>query len=134
MDGWEHRFAVRVYFEDTDFTGRVYHGAYVRFLERGRTEMLREAGLDHAGLAALDPAAFFTVRKMSLAFHAPAAIDDSLWVVTRPSAPPRATIRLSQEIHGAAGRLVSAQVELCVIDARGRPVRPTGEIRAVFTS
>lgn len=127
-----HRFQIRVYFEDTDFTARVYHGAFVRFLERGRTEMLRATGLDHARLAASDPPAFFTLRGMTLRFHGPALIDDELTVVTRSLAPPRATINLAQEIYRADALLVEATVELCVINAEGRPMRPSAAIRAAF--
>mgnify|MGYP001797496009 CR=1 FL=1 len=127
-----HRFAVRVYFEDTDFTARVYHGAFVRFFERGRTEMLRAAGLDHAGLSAADPALFFTIRAMSLRFLGPAFIDDELHVLTRPLEPPRASIVLGQTIVRGATPLCEATVELCVITAGGRPVRPSRAIRNAF--
>lgn len=127
-----HAFPIRIYFEDTDFTGRVYHGAFVRFLERGRTEMLRAAGISHKSLAALDPPVFFTLRTFTLRFHAPAFIDDEVTVLTRPAAPPRATITMAQEIMRGETCLADAAVELCLINESGRPVRPPPPLRAAF--
>ncbi|MEM0907140.1 MAG: YbgC/FadM family acyl-CoA thioesterase [Pseudomonadota bacterium] len=122
------RFDIRVYFEDTDFTGRVYHGAFVRFLERGRTEALRAARLDHQMLASAQPPLYFTIRKLALSFHGPALIDDVLTVVSTPS-EGRATILFQQEILKGDDTLVKADVELCLIDGRGRPQRPPASIR-----
>lgn len=127
-----HRFGVRVYFEDTDFSGRVYHGAYVRFLERGRTEMLRAAGLDHATLAASAAPVYFTLRRLDLVFRGPAVIDDWLTVETASAAPVRASLHLHQRILRNADVLVEARVELCLIDGAGRPQRPPAAIREAF--
>lgn len=127
-----HRHAVRVYFEDTDFSGRVYHGAYIRFLERGRTEMLRVAGIDHRALAVADPAVYFTLRRIDVAFRGPAVIDDLLTVETAPVGPPRATVVLDQAVRRGEETLVTARAELCLIDASGRPRRPGPQIAAAF--
>src|ERR1700690_2141793 len=89
LDGNRHILPVRVYFEDTDFSGVVYHGSYVRFMERGRTDFLRLSGIgpdalsrgEHSGDEA-DPLAF-AVRRMTLEFLRPARIDDLLEVETR---------------------------------------------------
>lgn len=121
---------IRVYFEDTDFTGRVYHGAYVRFLERGRTEWLRSLGVDHRMLASSERPVYFTIRKMTLDFHGPALIDDLLTVESNPEVA-RATMIFRQRIFKADQLIVSAEVELCLIDAAGRPVRPPREIVAL---
>jgi len=131
-----NRHPVRVYFEDTDFTGRVYHGAFVRFLERGRSEFLRAAGIDHAALAAAEPARFFTLRTIAMTFRAPASIDELLAVETRPAAGSgRATFRFDQRVVREAVTLVEAAVELCLIDAAGRPVRPPAALsRALCAS
>ncbi|RAI03101.1 tol-pal system-associated acyl-CoA thioesterase [Acuticoccus sediminis] len=124
---------VRVYFEDTDFSGRVYHGAYIRFLERGRTELLRASGLDHAALAAQDPPIYFTLRRIDVTFHGPAVIDDLLTIETSPIEAGRANFLLDQRILRESTRLVSARAELCLIDARGRPQRPSPEVRAALS-
>lgn len=125
-------FEIRVYFEDTDFSGRVYHGAYIRFLERGRTEMLRAAGLDHRALAAQTPPIYFTLRRLDATFHGPAVIDDLLTIETSPVEAGRATFVLDQAVVRDGVRLVSAQAELCLIDAAGRPQRPSAEVRAAL--
>ncbi|HEX2560896.1 hotdog domain-containing protein, partial [Phenylobacterium sp.] len=84
--GWfvdrEHVLPVRVYYEDTDFTGIVYHGAYVRFFERGRSDCLRAIGVRHAELAAADEPAGFAVVRMEVEFRRAARIDDALHVRT----------------------------------------------------
>jgi len=127
-----HTHAVRVYFEDTDFTGRVYHGAFVRFLERGRTEALRDGGFDHATLARRDPPLWFTLRDLTLTFRGPAFIDDLLHVRTEPAAGGAASILLNQRIERDGAVIVTARVTLCLIDAGGRPRRPPDVIRAAF--
>jgi acyl-CoA thioester hydrolase len=124
--------AVRVYFEDTDFTGRVYHGAFVRFLERGRTELLRQGGIDHAALEAREPPVYFTVRTMRLAFKGPAVIDDVLSVETRPVDRGRAILAVEQRILRGGRPIVTADVELCLIDPQGRPVRPPADVSAAL--
>jgi len=121
------RTEIRVYFEDTDFSGRVYHGAFVRFLERGRTECLRALGINHHMLASGARPIYFTIRGMSLKFHGPALIDDLLVVESEPGGA-RATMRFNQRILREGRPIVSAEVELCMIDAAGRPVRPPAEI------
>lgn len=126
--------SVRVYFEDTDFSGRVYHGAYVRFLERGRTEHLRAGGLDHRALADGDPALFFTLRRLDIRFTGAAGIDDLLTVRTALGARGRASVNMLQTIVRDDAVIVRAAVELCVIDESGRPRRLPGDVvRAIET-
>ncbi|WMS43863.1 YbgC/FadM family acyl-CoA thioesterase [Acuticoccus sp. MNP-M23] len=125
-----NKHTIRVYFEDTDFSGRVYHGAFVRFLERGRTEFLRETGIDHAALAAGTPPLFFTLRAMTLSFAGPALIDDLLTVETRPTGTRRAVFTMAQQIFRGDRAIVTASVELCLIDAAGRPARPPAAVAA----
>lgn len=126
-DGGAHRLPVRVYYEDTDFSGVVYHASYVRFLERGRTDMLRLMGVSHttlheAGLA-------FAVRKMSLAFDAPARIDDLLTVETRLTRLRGASIALEQAVLAPGGApLVRADVLVALIGPDGRPKRLPAEM------
>jgi len=128
------RHEIRVYFEDTDFTGRVYHGAFVRFLERGRTEALRAGGIDHRALERRDPPLWFTLRSLSLTFQGPAFIDDLLVVETTPADGARASLLIDQRVLREDAPIVRAQVELCLVDRQGRPRRPPGDLRAAMGS
>lgn len=124
------RLPVRVYYEDTDFSGNVYHGAYVRFCERGRTEWLRELGMSHSRLS--DDGLVFAVHEMSIRFEAPAHIDDELLVVTAIAFVKGARIQLEQEIYCGDRMLVGAKVTIVVMNARGRAVRLPKELLALL--
>src|SRR5262249_36455034 len=120
VDG-RHRLPVRVYYEDTDFSGIVYHANYLKFCERGRSDMLRLIGiahreLDRSGLA-------FAVRRMTCEFLRPARIDDLLEVVTEPIEIGGARLELAQSVERADQCLFTAGVTLALIDASGRPRR-----------
>src|ERR1700723_993928 len=82
FEGREHVLPVRVYYEDTDLTGVVYHANYVRYFERGRSDFLRLAGVSHSDLLARDDPAAFVITRLELDFRIPARIDDALLVVT----------------------------------------------------
>jgi acyl-CoA thioester hydrolase len=120
-----HVLPVRVYYEDTDFTGIVYHGAYVRFFERARSDFLRLIGIHHAEMASGDHGASlaFAVSSMTLDFQKPARIDDVLEVHTSLAEYKGARIRLDQLIQRRDELLVSAAVTVAVITAQGRPTR-----------
>ena len=122
-----HAITVRVYYEDTDFSGAVYHAGYLRFLERGRTELLRAAGLDQAGLHAATGLGF-VVRRMALEFLRPARMDDLLTVATQPREVRGASMVLRQEVRRGEELLVSADVTIAAVRA-GRPVRIPEELR-----
>lgn len=130
-----HRLAVRVYYEDTDTSGIVYHANYLRFAERGRTEMLRAAGLDHHGLArGPDPIAF-AVRRMTLSFERPARIDELLTVETRVLSVTGARLTLGQRVVGPEGLgLFEAEVEIACIAPDGRPRRLPEAVRRAFAA
>lgn len=128
-----HRHHVRIYYEDTDFSGRVYHGAYVRFLERGRSEFLRAAGLDHHALGTTTRPLFFTLSALDVRFHAPAGIDDMVTVETAAEGPIRAAARMDQAIRRDGTLLVTALATLCLIDGAGKPVRPPEAVRRVLS-
>jgi acyl-CoA thioester hydrolase len=119
--------AVRVYYEDTDASGRVYHASYVRFLERGRTEWLRTRGFSHRELAASDGIAF-VVRAMTIDFLAPAQIDDLLVVETGAEPPRGASIVFRQRILLGDRAIVEASVRAAGIRG-GRPVRLSAAMR-----
>ncbi|GAA0776658.1 tol-pal system-associated acyl-CoA thioesterase [Roseibium denhamense] len=120
-----HVLPVRVYYEDTDFTGIVYHGAYVRFFERARSDFLRLVGIHHAELAngVNGVALAFAVKSMSLDFQKPARIDDVLEVHTSLAEFKGARIRLDQLIYREGQLLVSAAVTVAVINTDGKPSR-----------
>ena len=126
FDAGEHRLPVRVYYEDTDFTGLVYHASYVRFFERGRSDLLRLAGADHTVMAALGPA--FAVIRLEVDFRRAARIDDALLVATAIAAVSGPRIRFVQHIGRGGEILCCATVEAACIDAAGRARRPPREL------
>ncbi len=127
----ELRIPVRVYYEDTDFSGRVYHASYLRFLERGRTEWLRALDLEHSVLAkSLDIA--FAVVQLQVTFKAAAGIDDLLVVVTDIEAIRGPLLVFQQSILRNDRTLVTGQVEVVTLK-RNRPTRPPKEILAALS-
>ena len=108
-----HRFEVRVYYEDTDFSGNVYHAAYLKFMERGRTEFLRDIGVHHSELVKEGIA--FAVRSMQLDFLAAAHIDDLLTVITDVAGKTGVRLTLSQRILRGDDMLVTAEVVVVAI-------------------
>ncbi len=131
-----HRHLVRVYYEDTDAGGVVYHANYLRFAERARTEALRAADVAHAEMAALH-GLIFMVRRIKVDYLAPAQLDDSLLVVTRPLLVRAASVELRQSIfrHGEDRPLVVLEVLLaCVRTADQRPARIPERWRAALIS
>jgi acyl-CoA thioester hydrolase len=116
-----HLLPVRVYYEDTDFSGIVYHANYLKFCERGRSDMLRVIGIGHRELNRSGLA--FAVRRMNCEFLKPAAIDDLLDVVTQPREIGGARLVLGQSVSRADETLFTAEVTLALIDAGGRPRR-----------
>lgn len=118
-----HVIPVRVYFEDTDFSGVVYHASYVRFLERGRSDCLRLAGVHHTELWEREEPLAFALLHMEMTFHKPARIDDVLEVHSLYSRVAGARIEVSQRILRGQDVLVSAQVQAACINPQGRPRR-----------
>lgn len=124
LEGREHVLPVRVYYEDTDFTGVVYHGNYVRYFERGRSDFLRVAGVSHADLLARDDPAAFTVVRMEIDFKRPARIDDGLQVRTLYDSVRGPRLFISQRIMRGEELICAAKVEAACIDLAGRPRKP----------
>lgn len=116
-----HAFPVRIYYEDTDFSGNVYHAAYLKFFERGRTEFLREEGIHHSELAGQGIA--FAVRSMEIAFDGAAHIDDLLTVTTEVAAISGARLTLNQAILRDEIMLTRATVVVVAIKTAGGPAR-----------
>lgn len=118
-----HHLPVRVYYEDTDFTGVVYYANYLKFLERGRTDALRTAGVSHADLLQLETPLGFVVHKISVEYLIPARIDDALIVETAFEPAKGARLRVLQSIKRGGEVLVTAEVDAACIDLDGRPRR-----------
>jgi acyl-CoA thioester hydrolase len=122
-----HVLTVRVYYEDTDFTGIVYHANYLRYLERGRTNYLRLIGADHRALfeeAQKEAPGFaFVVRSMEIDFLRPARMDDILDVTTEPEVVKGASTTVRQRIMRGEEVLVEARVRVAFISGgRARPI------------
>jgi acyl-CoA thioester hydrolase len=125
-DGRHHQ-QVRVYYEDTDFSGVVYHASYLRFMERGRTNYLRLIGADHRALfeqaGAEAPGFAFVVWHMSIDFKKPAYMDDVLDIVTAPEEVKGASVTLNQKVMRGEGPLVEAHVQVAFVSSgRARPI------------
>ena len=126
VDG-RHVLRVRVYYEDTDFTGIVYHANYLRFMERGRTNYLRLLGADHRALFEATeqeaPSFSFVVRSMRIDFLKPARMDDVVEIVTRPEEVKGASITLNQRTMRGEDLLVEAHVRVAfVAGGRAKPI------------
>jgi len=119
---------IRIYYEDTDFSGVVYHAAYLKFFERGRTEALRSCGIHHSELLARDEPLAFAVRKMTTEWLIPARIDDILDVRTQFVSAKGARMILAQEIWRSDDLLARADVEAACMSLEGRPRRLPPEI------
>jgi acyl-CoA thioester hydrolase len=128
-----HVISARVYWEDTDASGLVYHTSYVRFMERGRTELLRGLGLEQSKL--LDGAGgapiFFVVRAMQLDFRKPAVLDDFLAIETRPLELGGASLTLDQRVTRGGETLVAATVKVVCVES-GRARRMPADVREKF--
>ncbi len=124
IEGREHVLPVRIYYEDTDFTGVVYHGNYLRYFERGRSDFLRLAGLRHADLLDQDSPSAFTVVRMELDFKAPARIDDALQVRTTYDAVKGPRLFIGQRIVRGQTLIAQATVLAACIGLDGRPKKP----------
>jgi len=130
LTGGGHELVQRVYFEDTDFSGRVYHARYLHFLERGRSDYLRLLGVHHHELAVQGLA--FAVHRMELDFLSPAAIDDVLTVASRPLRIGGARIVLEQSIQCEGRDVVKATVHVALVDQAGKPARLPAAVKAAF--
>ena len=122
-----HSQPVRVYYEDTDFSGVVYHASYLRFMERGRTNYLRLIGADHRALFEAAekeaPGVAFVVRHMDIAFRKPAHMDDVLDIVTVPEEVKGASVTLHQQVMRGDELIVEAHVQVAFVSGgRARPI------------
>jgi len=124
-----HRLTLRVYYEDTDLAGVVYYANYLRFIERGRSEALRELGVDQVAMKR-DLGLVFVVRSLTVDYLAPAVFDDLLEVRTRVSKLRGASVEMAQEVWRGAVCLNRAAVTIACMDGAGRPQRLPGEVKS----
>ncbi len=136
-DGARHVLPVRIYFEDTDAGGVVYHAAYVRFAERGRTDFLRLLGTDARrmidGSDSHEPAAF-VVRRMTFDFLRPARMDDLLEIETQVIDLGGASVTLHQRIVRDGVPLCEADVTVVLVSMAGKPMRLSNRVREAFVA
>ncbi|WP_297111715.1 tol-pal system-associated acyl-CoA thioesterase [uncultured Devosia sp.] len=125
-----HRIPVRIYYEDTDFSGNVYHAAYLKFFERGRTEFLRDLGVHHSELA--EQGIAFAVRSMEIDFAAAARIDDLLTIQTAVAASSGVRLVLEQSALRGETVIASARVTVVAIKMSGGPARLPADLRALL--
>ncbi len=124
-----HILPIRVYYEDTDFSGAVYHANYLKFCERARSDCLRLLGLHHGELHGT---ANFVVRRMLCDFLKPAMIDNLLEVETRFVEFSGARMELEQRVLRGGEKLFAAQVTVALVDGQGRPKRLPPEMKNAF--
>ena len=128
-----HLFPVRVYWEDTDASGIVYHASYLRFAERARTELLREAGFEQWSLLG-ETGIAFAVRRCVIDFRRSARLDDRLTVETRVTAIGGASLEMSQGIRRGEDEIVTLLLKLACITRDGRAARMPPRLREVFNA
>jgi acyl-CoA thioester hydrolase len=130
LEGRAHILPLRVYYEDTDAGGIVYHANYLRFAERARTDFLRLMGIHHRELSALpDGGLGLAVRHCAFDFLAPAKLDDAIEVVTTLTSIGGATLEADQVVRRDGTDLVRGHVRIACIGANGRPRRLPAEMR-----
>ncbi|WP_026147905.1 YbgC/FadM family acyl-CoA thioesterase [Robiginitomaculum antarcticum] len=128
FEGRAHYYPVRVFYEDTDFSGVVYYANYLRFLERARSSYFRLAGIGHAELLERDPPLAFVIRKINLDYKISAKIDDALTVMTTYDVFKGARLYVSQKVFRGDDLLLTADSEAACIDLTGRPRRAPKEM------
>lgn len=128
-----HELKIRVYYEDTDAGGVVYHARYLAFAERARTEMLRAAGFEHVKLLHEGGTAFAVVN-LNINYKAPAKLDDELVVRTKITRVGGASMEMQQDIYRNNQLLTELKVTLVCVDGNFKAVRLPTEIRKIFDS
>ena len=133
FEGRAHFLPVRVYYEDTDFTGVVYHGNYVRYFERGRSDFLRLAGVSHVDLLERSDPGAFVITRLAIEFRKAARIDDALLVRTTYDTIKGPRMWISQRITRGEDVIATAEVEAACIKPDGRPRKPPPDLVAILT-
>ena len=123
-----HRIGVHVYYEDTDLAGIVYYANYLKYIERGRTELLRSLGVDQVRIKDRC-GVVFAVRRVEADYIAPARFDDDLCVETRVVTVGGARVVLAQDVLRDGDVLFRSEVTIVALGKDGRPARLPGEVR-----
>jgi acyl-CoA thioester hydrolase len=131
FDGTRHLFALRVYFEDTDFSGVVYHARYLHFMERARSDMLARVGIDQRQVHEAGQGAY-AVTEMHLKYRRPAKFDDALLVVSTVEAVRAASCDIHQTVMRGEDILVEARVTAAFVSPDGKPRRQPADWVAAF--
>ena len=128
-----HEITLRVYYEDTDLAGIVYYANYLKFIERGRSELLRAVGVDQVRLKQ-EAGIVFAVRRVAADYLSPARFDDLLTVRTRITGETGARIALAQEVLRDGTPLFRAEVVMACLTPTGKPARLPAEIRSALAT
>lgn len=131
VQGMTYTMPLRVYYEDTDAAGIVYYANYLKFAERGRTEMLRALGFEHGAIEA-ETGVIFTVRWFSADYRLPARLDDLLTIDTRVVELGAATLRIEQQIRRGDDVLVTTDILVACVGRDGKPRRVPDGMRAAL--
>ena len=126
----QHWLNIRVYYEDTDFTGMVYHANYLRFFERGRSDFLRDAGGSHQSLLARDTPAAFTLTNVEVDYKKAAKVDDLLTIRTRSLGVKGVRMYFNQTCLRGDDVIAEGRITAVMIHADGRPMRPIKDVVA----
>ena len=134
IEGETHVLPIRIYFEDTDFAGHVYHANYLKFCERGRTDFIRLLGIEHQSVANPESGepAVFVVRRVEIDYLKPARLDDVLEVITRCAEIGGASLTLDQEVRRSDAVIARAKVIVVLVGATGKPQRMRSLIRGAL--
>lgn len=133
LPGLAHTMKLRVYYEDTDASGVVYHANYLKFAERGRTEMMRAFGFEHSGIAAAT-GAVFTVTRAAADYRSPARLDDLLEIETRIVEIGGARLLLDQRVCRDGAILVALEIVVACVGRDGRPRRIPPALRTALAA
>lgn len=131
FDGTRHLFALRVYFEDTDFSGIVYHARYLHFMERARSDMLARVGIDQRIVHEQGMGAY-AVTRLDINYRRPAKFDDALLVVSTVEAVRAASCDIHQTVMRGQDILTEAQVTAAFVSPDGKPRRQPADWIAAF--
>ncbi|MHA7858972.1 MAG: YbgC/FadM family acyl-CoA thioesterase [Henriciella sp.] len=124
----QHWLNIRVYYEDTDFTGMVYHANYLRFFERGRSDFLRDAGVSHQNLLARETPAAFTLTNVEVDYKRAAKVDDLLTIRTRSLGVKGVRMFFEQTCLRGDEVIAEGRITAVMIHADGRPMRPIPDV------
>jgi len=133
FEGKTHILPLRVYYEDTDLSGVVYHANYLRYMERARTEFFRLAGVTKMADLESDEPTAWAIREVRASYHRPARVDDALSVRTELVAISGARIEAVQKIYAGGVLLVEGRIQACIITLTGKPRRLPASLRDLLT-